>query len=91
MDQEAKLSVAHFMRGVFIASIGLALYGGYCLVMSPIVRQEAEDLPRLTCDQLSKNGPGNNRYVALTDACLSGACNCPNRPIRQSHLMPPLC
>jgi hypothetical protein len=60
------------MKGVFVASIGLALFGVYCLVMSPIVRQEAEDLPRLTCDQLSKNGPGNHRYVALTDACLSG-------------------
>src|SRR5947209_8805308 len=72
VEPETKLSLAHFMKGVFIASIGLALYGVYCLVMSPIVRQEAEDLPRLTCDQLSKNRPGNHRYVALTDACLSG-------------------
>src|SRR5689334_23035897 len=59
------------VRWVPLISCALLLYGGCCLVQSPMERQEAAAVPRMTCAQLIKNGPGNNRYVALTDACLS--------------------
>jgi hypothetical protein len=50
----------------------LLINGGYCLTASPRVRQQAADLPRMTCNELLQYGAGNHRYVTLTDACLSG-------------------
>ena len=60
-----------FMTAMLIVAIGLLVYGAYCLVVSPRVRDEAKRLPRMTCAQLAQNGPGPNRFIALTDACLN--------------------
>jgi hypothetical protein len=54
-----------------IIAAGLAGYGGYCLVDSPAIRAEADGLPRMTCDELIRNGPGGHRYLVLTNAALS--------------------
>jgi hypothetical protein len=63
-------SFASFMKAVLVVAFGVLLYGGYCLFQSPQVRREAASVPRMTCADLVKNGPGNHRYVALTDAWL---------------------
>jgi hypothetical protein len=60
--------IARFMTALALVAVGLFLYGVSCLVQSPRVREEAALVPRMTCDQLVQNGPGTNRYVALTDA-----------------------
>jgi hypothetical protein len=59
------------MKPLLFIGIGVALYGGYCLVASPRVRQQAAVLPRVSCEQLIRKGPAGNRYVVLTDLSLS--------------------
>jgi hypothetical protein len=59
------------VRWLFVAALGLFTYGAYCLVQAPRVREQADALPRMTCAQLIQNGPGANRFIALTDARLS--------------------
>ncbi|HJZ89601.1 MAG TPA: hypothetical protein VKE40_01935 [Gemmataceae bacterium] len=54
-----------------IIAAGLAGYGGYCLLDAPAVRKVADGLPRMTCDELIRNGPGGHRYLVLTDTALS--------------------
>ncbi|MCI0640287.1 MAG: hypothetical protein L0Y72_12575 [Gemmataceae bacterium] len=58
------------MKAVLVVALGVLVYGGYCLYQSPKVRREAAAVPRMTCAELIKNGSGNHRYVALTDAWL---------------------
>jgi hypothetical protein len=60
-----------FVKVAFLVGIGALLYGGYCLVQSPRVQQEASRVPRMTCKQLVQNAVANHGYVTLTDACLS--------------------
>jgi hypothetical protein len=50
------------------------------------VRQQSADLPRRTCDQLIQDGPGPHRYLALTDACLSGGSSVAERDGESGHL-----
>ena len=45
-------------------------YGAWCVALSGRVEEEAGRLPKLTCDQLIKNGPGGNNYITLTDVHL---------------------
>ena len=71
MDNPENEDPAAFRKVVFVAAIGALLYGGYCLVQSPLVQQEAARVPKMTCNQLIQNGAANHRYVTLTDACLS--------------------
>jgi hypothetical protein len=71
-EPESELDVPQFMAAVLAVAAGLAVYGAYCLVQSPRVREEAERVPRMTCGELVQQGPGADRYVTLTDACLSG-------------------
>jgi hypothetical protein len=68
--QEPVDYVAGFMRAVLVVAIGALVYGGYCLYQSPNVRRAAESVPRMTCAELQKKGPGDHRYVALTDVWL---------------------
>jgi hypothetical protein len=58
------------MRAVSVVALGTLAYGGYCLYQSPNVRREAACVPRMTCADLVRQGPGNHRYIALTDAWL---------------------
>ena len=69
-QKETPGSLPSFMKAVVVVALGLLLYGLYCLWQSPIVRREAARVARVTCDELTKNGPGNHRYLALTDAWL---------------------
>jgi len=62
--------LAGFMKAVLVVAVGVLVYGGYCLFQSPKVRRDAASVPRITCAELVKNGPGNHPYVALTDAWL---------------------
>jgi hypothetical protein len=62
----------NFMRGMLFVALGIALYSAYCLAAAPRVRDQAVRVPTMTCDQLIRNGPGAQRYVALTEACLLG-------------------
>jgi hypothetical protein len=39
-------------------------------VLSGNIKKQAENLPRMTCDDLVRNGPGKNTYVTLTDVML---------------------
>jgi hypothetical protein len=48
------------------------VYGVYCLVQFPGVIDDMGRVPRVTCEELVRNGPAGHRYVTLTDACLSG-------------------
>jgi hypothetical protein len=61
-----------FMWGMLVVALGVALYSAYCLAAAPRVREQAAQVPTLTCDELIRNGPGGRRYVALTEACLLG-------------------
>jgi hypothetical protein len=69
--QETTDNVASFMKAVLVVAVGVLLYGGYCLIQSPLVRRAAASVPRMSCADLLKNGPGNHPYVALTDAWLN--------------------
>jgi hypothetical protein len=55
---------------VVIGGLLLLAYGGCCVWNSSIVREQADHVPRMTCDQLVQNGPGVHRYVTLTDVRL---------------------
>jgi hypothetical protein len=59
------------IKWLLLGALGLFAYGAYCLVQAPRVREQAQAVPRMTCAQLVQNGPGANRFVALTDARLS--------------------
>jgi hypothetical protein len=72
VDESDPHDTAAFRKALFVAAAGLAVYAGYCLVQFPRVLREAEHVPRATCDELIRNGPGGRRHVTLTDACLSG-------------------
>jgi hypothetical protein len=61
-----------FMWGMLVVALGVALYSAYCLAAAPGVREQAAQVPTLTCDELIRNGPGGRLYVALTEACLLG-------------------
>jgi len=58
-------------KWLFVIAIGLGLYGGYCLVQGPRVRDDADAAPRMTCDHLMQKGPGTHRHIVLIDANLS--------------------
>jgi hypothetical protein len=53
-----------------IASLGLFAYAGLCLTQSGTVKKQAESLPRMTSDELVRNGPGKNYFITLTDVHL---------------------
>jgi hypothetical protein len=55
---------------VVIVGLLLLAYGGCCLRNSSIVREQADRVPRMTCDQLVQNGPGTHPYVTLADVRL---------------------
>jgi hypothetical protein len=61
-----------FMWGMLVVALVIALYSAYCLAAAPRVREQAAQVPTMTCDELIRNGPGGRRYVALTEACLLG-------------------
>jgi hypothetical protein len=71
MDKAEDVDPATLRKMVFVAAIAALLYGVYCLVQSPLVRQEAARVPKMTCNQLIQNGAANHRYITVTDACLS--------------------
>jgi hypothetical protein len=71
VDKPETEDAATFWKVAFVAAIGALLYGGYCLVQSPLVKQEAARVPKTTCNQLIQNGAANHHYITLTDACLS--------------------
>jgi hypothetical protein len=52
------------------AAVGLFLIGGCCVVQSRHQRQQADELPRMTCEELVRNGPGANSFIKLTDVRL---------------------
>src|SRR5689334_16722242 len=64
--------IVKFMRSLLFVALGTALYSVYCLASAPRVREQAAQVPTITCDQLIRNGPGGQRYVALSEACLLG-------------------
>jgi hypothetical protein len=55
---------------LFIAAILLFAFGGCSLVQSDRVQEQADGLPKLTCDQLIQNGPAGNNFLKLTDVRL---------------------
>ena len=57
---------------MMIASCGLLVYGLACLLRYPVQQQRAAAVPRMTCEQLLKNGPGPDGYATLTDVRLCG-------------------
>jgi hypothetical protein len=59
-------------RALFLAALGAALHGAYRLWQLPGVLDDMSRVPRVTCDDLARNGPAGHRYVAVTDARLSG-------------------
>jgi hypothetical protein len=71
MDKAEDVDPATLRKVVFVAAIAALLYGVYCLVQSPLVRQEAARVPKMTCNQLIQNGAANHRYITLADTCLS--------------------
>jgi hypothetical protein len=52
------------------ASLLCFAYGGCCLVLSGEIRERAASLPRMTCHELVRNGPGKYRFIQLTDVQL---------------------
>ncbi len=77
MDKPENDDPATFWKVVFVAAIGALLYGGYCLVQSPLVQQETARVPKMTCNQLIQNGAANHRYVTLTDSFFQAYHLCP--------------
>jgi hypothetical protein len=67
-----EIDIVKIMWGVLVVASGIALYSAYCLAAAPRVRDQAAQVPTMTCDQLIRNGPGGQRYVALAEACLLG-------------------
>jgi hypothetical protein len=61
-------NLSSLRKAILVVAVGALLYGGYCLWQSPKVRIEAASVPRMTCAELVKNGPGQHRHVVLTDA-----------------------
>jgi hypothetical protein len=59
-----------FLGGACLFALGLLL----CLVTGPDVRERAARVPRMTFDELQRNGPGAHPYVTVTDArvCAGG-------------------
>lgn len=55
-----------------IASCGMLVYGLVCLLGYPAQQRRAEAVPRITCEQLLRNGPGQDGYATLTDVRLCG-------------------
>jgi hypothetical protein len=72
MSACAKLPVSNRRHtGFLVAGVGLVGYGLLLsLVQSPRVRDEAARLPRITCAQLLRHGPGPNHYVTVSGARL---------------------
>jgi hypothetical protein len=60
-------------RWPLVVSIVLLLHGWFCVYNSRQIQQHAEQLPKMTCEQVIENGPGRNNYVWLTDVRLGGA------------------
>lgn len=60
------------MRTSKILAAGLICFGigGCCWLQSETMGQQASSLPRMTCAELVKNGPGGHRFVRLTDVRL---------------------
>jgi len=69
-------------RALFFVAVAAALYGIYCLWKLPHVLDDISRVPRMTCDDLARNGPAGHRYVALTDARL---CDRPSVSDRDSE------
>lgn len=59
-------------RVLFVVALGATVYGVCCLGQLPGLLDGMSRVPRVTCDDLARNGPAGHRYVALTDARLSG-------------------
>src|SRR5262249_1881265 len=57
---------------LLVVALGVGLYSVLCLRAVPQVREQAAQVPSLTCDQLIRRGPGGQRYVILTESCLLG-------------------
>jgi len=55
------------MKPCFVIGCLFLLAGGCSLRGSEVVRNRLAGLPRMTCDQLSRNGPPNDGQVAVTD------------------------
>ena len=55
---------------LLLTGLLLLSYGGCVVRNSSLVQALAERVPRMTCDQLVRNGPGQNYYVTLTDVRL---------------------
>jgi hypothetical protein len=53
----------------------LLLYGGCTVWGGGVIEDRAARVPRMTCDELVRNGPGGNTYVTLTDVkvCTGGS------------------
>jgi hypothetical protein len=49
------------------------LSGTFLIVCSFRTAEHAQGLPRMTCDDLIRNGPGANRFITLTDVYLCSA------------------
>lgn len=60
-------------RSWFImAAGGLLVYGLACLLGYPVQQRRAAAVPRMTCEQLLRNGPAPDGYTTLTDVRLCG-------------------
>ena len=55
------------IRFLHFASVFCLAFGGCNLYASKALQEKAAKLPRLTCDQILRKGPGTNDYVIVTD------------------------
>jgi hypothetical protein len=52
---------------LLVVAVLLLLYGGWTMHGGSVVEERAALVPRMTCDELVRDGPGGNTYVTLTD------------------------
>jgi len=55
------------------AAIVLFLHGSFCLLHSRREQEEAEGLPRMTCDEFVRSGAKGKEFMTLTGARLCHA------------------
>src|SRR5215831_4902940 len=55
------------IRFLHFASVFCLAFGGCNLYASKALQEKAAKLPRLTCDQILRKGPGTDEYVIVTD------------------------
>src|SRR5262245_24263647 len=56
-----------FMKAGFIISVLLFMMGGCSLIGSVVVEDRFAHVPRMTCEQLFRNGPPADGQVTVTD------------------------